>query len=86
MKSTWSNILPASVVEQGAADPDFALEHTEDPDPQDADTEVATDHWDLPPAKPWAPLPDDRPTPGSFVMVEPPRTPSLWARLSGVFR
>jgi len=57
MKSSWANILPASVVEQ-AAEQDFALEHTEQPDPKDADTEVATDHWNLPPVKAWEPKPE----------------------------
>lgn len=70
MRSTWANILPASVLEQGAADPDFALEHTEEPDPKDADTEVATDQWNLPPAKAW----------------EPKAAPTVLQRFAGVFR
>lgn len=76
MKSTWTNILPASVVEQGAADPDFALEHTEEPDPKDADTEVATDHWNLPPVRPWAPSPQ----------LAPDRKPGILERFAEVFR
>jgi hypothetical protein len=77
MKSTWTNILPASVLEQGAADPDFALEHTADPDPKDADSEVATDQWKLPPAKPWAPPADS----SDFVIVETPVPVSLWTQI-----
>lgn len=65
--------------------PGFELQHSTIPQPTLLDEEIATHDWPLPPVKVWAPLPP-LPEPGSFVMVEPPRTPSLWARLSGVFR
>lgn len=65
---------------------DFDLQHADVPQPKEVDEELATRDWPLPPAKAWAPLPDDRPEPGSWVMVELPRAPSLWSRLTGVFR
>lgn len=60
---------------------DFDLQHTDIPQPTLVDEELATRDWPMPPVKPWAPLPDDRPEPGSIVMVEPPRPVSLWTQI-----
>jgi hypothetical protein len=78
MKSIWADILPKPIPPD-----EFTLAGE---DPRDADEEAATTDWPLPPVKAWAPLPDDRPEPGSWVMVERPRAPSLWSRLTWVFR
>lgn len=64
---------------------DFDLQPSDVPQPKEVDEELATRDWPMPPARAWAPLPP-LPEPGSVVIVEPPRTPSLWARLTGVFR
>lgn len=37
---------------------DFDLQHTDIPQPKEVDEELATRDWPLPPAKPWAPLPE----------------------------
>jgi hypothetical protein len=71
MKPTWADILPR------VSEPTEFKLATEDP--RDADEEVATTDWPLDGVS----LP---PRPTSIVLVEPQGTPSLWARLSGVFR
>lgn len=48
MKPTWADILPR------VSEPtEFKLAGE---DPRDADEEVATTDWPLPPVKPWAPV------------------------------
>lgn len=64
---------------------DYTLQHTDIPQPKLLDEEITTTNWPMPPVKAWEPLPP-MPKAGSFVMVEPPRTRSLWARLTGAFR